>query len=343
MTLLPDSGLIPVRLRFMQMLIVCGSVAVPLELTRAATPANFQSGFLRQGQDYDSEAAASVLNQLAVADSLGPGDHWVEIHVNMRYFGQRQIRFDADPQGNGLLPCLSRELLEQIGVRLDSLADPALLQVACVALGQLIPDSKVVLDGGRLQLSISIPQIAMRRDATGRVDPALWDYGINAAFINYQTSAQQTAHKETGTSSSADLYLNTGINLGAWRLRSNQSVRQDAQGRREWTRAYAYAQRDLPGTHANLTLGETYTGGDVFRSVPIKGGLIKTDQEMLPDSLQGYAPVIRGVAQSRAKLEVLQNGYPIYSTYVSAGPYEIDDLNTAGSGELEIVLTEADG
>ncbi|WP_246771739.1 FimD/PapC N-terminal domain-containing protein, partial [Pseudomonas syringae] len=163
MTLLPDSGLIPVRLRFMQMLIVCGSVAVPLELTRAATPANFQSGFLRQGQDYDSEAAASVLNQLAVADSLGPGDHWVEIHVNMRYFGQRQIRFDADPQGNGLLPCLSRELLEQIGVRLDSLADPALLQVACVALGQLIPDARVVLDGGRLQLSISIPQIAMRR------------------------------------------------------------------------------------------------------------------------------------------------------------------------------------
>ncbi|KPY08965.1 Outer membrane usher protein fimD [Pseudomonas savastanoi pv. nerii] len=343
MTLLPDSGLIPVRLRFMQVLIVCGSVTVVLEPTRAATAVNFQPGFLRQGQNYDSAAAASVLNQLSAVESLGPGEHWVEIHVNMRYFGQRQIRFDADPQGNGLLPCLSPELLEQIGVRLGSLADPALLQVACVALGQLIPDARVVLDGSRLQLSISIPQIAMRRDANGRVDPALWDYGINAAFINYQTSAQQTTHRETGTSSSADLYLNTGINLGSWRLRSNQSVRQDAQGNREWTRAYAYAQRDLPGTHANLTLGETYTGGDVFRSVPIKGGLIKTDQEMLPDSLQGYAPVIRGVAQSRAKLEVLRNGYPIYSTYVSAGPYEIDDLNTAGSGELEIVLTEADG
>ncbi|KPX09176.1 fimbria/pilus outer membrane usher protein [Pseudomonas syringae] len=343
MTLLPDSGFIPVRLRFMQVLIVCGSVTVVLEPTRAATAVNFQPGFLRQGQDYDSAAAASVLNQLSAVESLGPGEHWVEIHVNMRYFGQRQIRFDADPQGNGLLPCLSPELLEQIGVRLGSLADPALLQVACVALGQLIPDARVVLDGGRLQLSISIPQIAMRRDANGRVDPALWDYGINAAFINYQTSAQQTTHRETGTSSSADLYLNTGINLGSWRLRSNQSVRQDAQGNREWTRAYAYAQRDLPGTHANLTLGETYTGGDVFRSVPIKGGLIKTDQEMLPDSLQGYAPVIRGVAQSRAKLEVLRNGYPIYSTYVSAGPYEIDDLNTAGSGELEILLTEADG
>ncbi len=36
MTLLPDSGFIPVRLRFMQVLIVCGSVTVPLELTKAA-------------------------------------------------------------------------------------------------------------------------------------------------------------------------------------------------------------------------------------------------------------------------------------------------------------------
>ncbi|WP_164608634.1 fimbria/pilus outer membrane usher protein, partial [Pseudomonas viridiflava] len=31
------------------------------------------------------------------------------------------------------------------------------------------------------------------------------------------------------------------------------------------------------------------------------------------------------------------------STYVSAGPYVIDDLTTAGSGELEVVLTEVDG
>uniref|UniRef100_UPI0013E0651F fimbria/pilus outer membrane usher protein n=1 Tax=Pseudomonas viridiflava TaxID=33069 RepID=UPI0013E0651F len=95
-----------------------------------------------------------------------------------------------------------------------------------------------------------------------------------------------------------DLYLNSGINLGAWRLRSNQSVRHDEEGRREWTRAYAYAQRDPPGAHANLTIGETSTDSDVFRSEPIKGALIKTDQEMLPDTAQGYAPVIRGVAQS---------------------------------------------
>lgn len=100
----------------------------------------------------------------------------------------------------------------------------------------------------------------------------------------------------------------------------------------------------MPGTHANLTLGETSTGGEVFRSLPIKGLVIATDMAMLPDVLQGYAPVIRGVANSRARLEVFNNGYPIYTTYVSAGPYLIDDLSIGGgSGELEVVLTEADG
>ncbi|WP_163004122.1 fimbria/pilus outer membrane usher protein, partial [Pseudomonas viridiflava] len=102
----------------------------------------------------------------------------------------------------------------------------------------------------------------------------------------------------TGRRNSADLYLNSGINLGAWRLRSNQSIRHDEEGGRQWKRAYAYAQRDLPGTHANLTLGETYTASYGFASVPIEGALTKTDQEMLPDALHGYEPVFRGVEQS---------------------------------------------
>ncbi len=231
-----------------------------------------------------------------------------------------------------------------MGLKLDSLAEPLPASVSCVDLPAFVPGAQMAFDSGQLLLSISIPQIALRRDVVGYVDPERWDYGINAAFINYQASAQHNSSRTRGNSSSQDLYLNSGVNLGAWRLRSNHALRQDEDGDRQWTRAYTYAQRDLPGTRANLTLGETFTGGDVFRSLPFKGVLVASDLGMLPDVLQGYAPIIRGVAQTRAKLEVLQNGYPIYSTYVAPGPYEIDDLGLAGgSGELEIVLTEADG
>lgn len=342
----PMRAVVPMRLRIAQLLCIGGSFALLFE-TRPALGVHsieFESGFMRQNSAHPSDAGALALSALANSNELGPGRYWVDIQINLHYFGQREMAFDLSPDGERLLPCLSPELLEQLGVRLESLADPALLQRPCVDLFALIPGAQIDFDAGKLLLAVSIPQIAMRRDVIGHVDPELWDYGINAAFINYQASAQQGSSRHGGKNNSDDLNLNSGINLGAWRLRSNQSMRQDTDGKREWARAYTYAQRDLPGTHASLTLGETFSSGDVFRSVPLKGALISSDLGMLPDALQGYAPIIRGVAQSRAKLEILQNGYPIYSTYVSAGPYEIDDLSTiGGSGELEIVLTEADG
>lgn len=332
------------RLHFVHLFVIgSGAALIESKPAQAASRLEFQSGFMRQSPHHNSDAGALALGALANSPDLGPGRYRVDVSVNHKYAGQREIVFESSPQGDQLLPCFTAELLEEFGVRLQSLADPALLQATCIDLPTLIPSAQTAFDGSALRLDISIPQIVMRRDMIGQVDPERWDYGINAAFVNYQASAQQGTGNG-GSTRSQDLYLNSGLNLGPWRLRSNQSLRQDEQGRDTWSRAYAYAQRDLPGMNANLTLGETSTSGDVFRSLPLKGVVLNSDMGMLPDVMQAYAPVIRGVALSRAKLEVLQNGYPIYSTYVSAGPYEIDDLSTAGgSGELEIVITEADG
>ncbi|NWL23406.1 fimbria/pilus outer membrane usher protein [Pseudomonas umsongensis] len=333
------------RLRLVHLLVIGSSGAALLEAqpALAVSSVEFQHSFLRQSPDHASDTGALALNALNNNHDLGPGRYWVDIQVNRVYFGQREIEFVLSDDDR-LLPCLSAPLLAELGVRLDSVADPTLLQSSCIDLQRLIPGAEIEFDSSQLLLALSIPQIAMRRDVHGQIDPEHWDYGINTAFVSYQVSAQQGTNRYRGHQSSDDLYLNSGVNLGAWRLRSNQSLRQNDHGKREWSRAYTYAQRDLPGTHANLTLGETFTSGDVFRSLPIKGALISSDLGMLPDVLQGYAPIIRGVAQTRAKLEILQSGYPIYSTYVSPGPYEIDDLSTIGSsGELEIVLTEADG
>lgn len=336
----------PARLHFVHLLVVGSGGASFAEAKSApvTTPVEFQSGFMRQGPDHASDAGTLALNALNQAHDLGPGRYRVDIQVNRVSFGQREIEFFFGPEQERLVPCLSDELLEQMGVRTDRLAEPELLQTRCVDLLAMIPGAAIDFDGSQLSLILSIPQVAMRRDVAGQIDPERWDHGINAAFVSYQASAQQGTSRYRGKQNSDDLYLNGGINLGPWRLRSHQSLRQNDDGDREWTRANTYVQRDLPGTHANLTLGETFTSGDVFKSLPIKGALIASDVGMLSDSLQAYAPIIRGVAQTRAKLEVVQNGYPVYTTYVSAGPYEIDNLSTNGaSGELEIVLTEADG
>lgn len=334
------------RVRLTFLFVVGGGGITSLQSTaiQASQAVEFQPGFMRQGGIEAAGAAERALANLSNQHSLAPGRYRVSLYVNLNYVDEREIDFQLDAHQNQLMPCLSFGLLESFGVRLDSLVDPQPAQQDCIDVRGLIPGAHINFDSSKLSLALSIPQIAMRRDVAGYIDPERWDAGINAAFVNYQVSAQQASRRLGGSDISDDLYLNSGVNLGAWRLRSNQSLRQNPEGRREWARAYTYAQRDLPGTRANLTLGETFTSGDVFKSLPIKGMVIASDLSMLPDVLQGYAPIIRGIAQTRAKLEILQNGYPIYSTYVSPGPYEIDDLSTAGgSGELEIVLTEADG
>lgn len=322
-------------------MIVGSGLSLPFSGSAAAAPLEFQSSFMRQLGDEQDGALA--LRSLSNDDALAPGRYQVSISVNQQYFDHRELAFTAGSDER-LSACLSRPLLEEMGARLDALTTDEGLKTDCIDLPRLIPGATVEFDGSRLKLNISIPQIAMRRDAAGYVDPSRWDQGINTAFVNYQASAQQSRSDLNGRKHGADLYLNSGVNLGGWRLRSNHSLRHDSQGSRDWNSAYTYAQHDLPATFGQLTLGETFTPGDVFRSLPIQGINLQSDMGMLPDSMQGYAPVIRGVAQTRAKVEIRQNGYPIYSTYVPPGPYEINDLNVAGgSGELEIVVTEDDG
>lgn len=331
---------------FLQCTVLIGASITGLKTdsAHASTPVEFQSTFMRQIDTHDLDAGALALNTLSSTLHLTPGRYRVSIDINLSFFDSREIDFAANPQGDELTPCLSPTLLNDMGVKLDGLEQSVGELDTCVDIVRLIPGATVHMDGGKLTLSLSIPQIAMRRDIAGYVDPQRWDYGINSAFVNYQLSAQQSRNDQTGHNNSHDLYVNSGLNLGVWRLRSNNTFRSDAKGDRTWSRAYTYLQRDLPGAHSQLTLGETFTPGDVFRSVPIRGVQIASDMSMLPDSQQHYAPTIRGVAQTRARLEIRQNGFPVYSTYVSAGPYEINDLTLAsGSGELEIILTEADG
>lgn len=69
-----------------------------------------------------------------------------------------------------------------------------------------------------------------------------------------------------------------------------------------------------------------------------------SDDRMLPDSLRGYAPVVRGIANSNARVTVLQGKSQLYETTVAPGPFAIDDLfATNFSGDLTVVVTEADG
>ncbi|HKS11416.1 MAG TPA: fimbria/pilus outer membrane usher protein [Pseudomonas sp.] len=326
--------------------LLVGGLTLALISTASAevSHAQFQAGFMRQPPGHSADAGALALQTLAAHTPLAAGRYRVAMLVNLNPLEDQHIDFLDAPDGRGLQACLTGDLLRSLNLREEALDSPLPTDGRCVDLAALIPQAGVEFDPSRLRLSLSIPQIALHQDRWGIVPERRWDAGINAAFVNYQASAQHSSRHDGRSTTTQDLYLNTGLNLAGWRLRSKQTLRDNEAGERQWTRTDTYAQRDLPGMRANLTLGETFTGGEVFRSFAFAGARLASDQDMLADAQQHYAPVIRGVAQTRAKIEVLRNGYPIYSTYVAAGPYAIDDLSVgSGHGELEIVVTEADG
>jgi len=247
----------------------------------------FQAGFMFQHPDQPADSALLALRQLATTVDLAPGIYRVDVSVNLEYVGQRELRFELDNTGDHLQPCLSPTLLGELGLRLEALPDPALLEQPCLDLAAVVPGARVDFDGSQLRLAVSIPQIALRRDVRGQVDPALWDSGINAAFVNYQASTLQGENRGQGRFDSHDLYLNSGVNLGGWRLRSNQTWRQDSQGQREWTRAYTYAQGYAllpylrPYKNNALVLNTDRLGPDVeiengtSQVVPRRGAVVK--------------------------------------------------------------------
>ncbi|EDK4010583.1 fimbrial biogenesis outer membrane usher protein [Salmonella enterica subsp. enterica] len=106
----------------------------------------------------------------------------------------------------------------------------------------------------------------------------------------------------------------------------------------------SYVQRDIAALRSQIMVGDTWTASDVFDSAQIRGVRLYTDDDMLPSSQNGFAPVVRGVAKSNATVIIRQNKYVIYQSAVPQGAFEITDLNTtSGGGDLDVTIKEEDG
>lgn len=105
-----------------------------------------------------------------------------------------------------------------------------------------------------------------------------------------------------------------------------------------------YLQRDITALRAQMLVGDSYTRGETFNSFSLRGLRMYNDDRMLPGGISTYAPTIRGVANSNAKVTVTQGGNKIYESTVPPGAFEIDDLSTTGYGsDLIVTIEESDG
>jgi outer membrane usher protein len=103
-------------------------------------------------------------------------------------------------------------------------------------------------------------------------------------------------------------------------------------------------ERDLDALEAQLTIGDFHTRGDVFDAIGLRGVRIASDDRMQPPSLLRYAPVVRGVASTHARVQVRQGTTLIHDTTVAPGPFALQDVQPLGyGGALDVRVIEADG
>lgn len=280
--------------------------------------------------------------------SQAPGNYHVDIIVDDALVETGDIRFTAGKNENGdetLQPCLSSEQLKRWGVKTALFPAHSAEPGECVNL-QAIPQASADFQFSAQRLVLSIPQAAIDLPARGYVPPQMWDEGITAAMLNYSLSGATSRAKTGAGASSNSQYANLrpGINIGPWRLRNYTTWSRDPSGKDQWDTVYSYLQRAVIPLKAQLTFGDSSAPADVFDSMPFRGVQLASDDDMLPDSLKGYAPVVRGIARTNAQVVIRQNGYQIYQSYVAPGAFEISDMYpTGGAGDLDVTIKEADG
>ncbi|HEE9787012.1 TPA: fimbrial biogenesis outer membrane usher protein [Enterobacter soli] len=283
----------------------------------------------------------STLTNFINDNGLLPGTYLTTIMWDRDVVDKRELSWVLSDDKQRLLPELTKADLRELGVKVDAVPDMKDLDDATKIqdISRFIENARYDYDQDNQTLRLVIPQIYRDQAVAGAIDPKFWDDGAPVAWTSYQFSGSQQ-HDSFGKTSSSWLGLESGINLGAWRLRNN-STWSDNTG---WEAIASTLQRDIKTLKSQLEFGQTYTNGELFDSVQMTGVKLETDTSMLPSSQQGFAPVVRGIANSDAKVTIQQNGYTIYQSNVSPGPFEIHDLSQVTSGaDLEVTVEEADG
>ena len=335
------------------------SAAPAAALPDASAAANGADASANGGYaDFDRSLLAGAgqnttdLSRFEHGNPVLPGSYNADVYLNGVWVGRSDIRFAAASANASAMPCIDRRLLDQLGLHPTKLSAETIANLSdpktCVSIGSLIPGAAMTFDMTQLRADVSVPQAYMGQMARGYVNPEYWDAGVPAALLNYNFNSYRS-NSQGQTQTTSYLGLNSGVNLGPWHFREDATVNWESgaagsPARSQWQNIDTYVQRDLSSLRAQLTIGDSFTDGAVFDSYGIRGIQLGTDDRMLPQSLQGYAPVVHGVAQTNAKVTVRQNGVVIYETTVAPGPFTLNDLYPTGyGGNLQVTVTEADG
>lgn len=291
------------------------------------------------------------VSHFARAGYVMPGNYPLTLNVNSTEVREVTVSFAApvnDPHDS--VPCLTPEMVSLFGLKeelIEKLIWKNLAGKRCLDDSSL-PGMAVAGDLSTGSLKISLPQAYLEYSAHDWDPPSRWDDGVTGVLFDYNLNASESRMFSGSSSNTTSLSGSgtAGANIGPWRLRADWQASRYSSGnyttqRFDWSRFYLY--RALPKIGAKLTLGESDLDSSLFDSFRFVGGSLITDDSMLPPNLQGYAPEVTGVARTNAKVTISQQGRVIYESQVAPGPFRIQELSSAVSGQLDVKVEEQDG
>lgn len=316
-----------------------------LQIINVKTQANEQhyrfdpSLLLENGQYID-------IKKFNKSNYINEGKYLVTVFINNNFYEQKEVKFKLDRTGN-IYPCFvfSELILMNILVNQENgLTNKKSSQ--CLFLHEIIPNAETHFENTIFRLNLSVPQIYIKKEVRGFIHKDKLNAGSTMFFANYDGNYYK--NKSKGYNYSYGFAsIHGGFNLGLWQFRqqtsfSYTSTKNSNASAFNWIRTYV--QRPISSIHSQLLAGEISSMGSMFGSLVFRGIQLMSDDRMLPESQIGYAPVIRGIARTTARVSVKQNNVEIYQTTVSPGEFEITDLYpTSYQGDLLVEVLEANG
>ena len=307
------------------------SSSSPLSTSAEFEDVEFDTAFLGQQPHID-------LSKFSNTNHVQPGILRVDIHVNSVLSYTDFVRFDPDDQGHGR-PCLTGKQVLRAGIRnLGSLSEHG-----CSTISNWVPGASYQFDQAAQTLNLIIPQAYVQPGERHAVDPNLWETGIPVLHSQYSFAGSHSDVKNVQNRSFFGRFDNT-LSAFGWQFKNGMTVSHSPKTGWNNQVLNAYLRTDVEQLQGELKFGEIYTSGVMFDTFNLKGATLTSYDEFLSDQHLGYAPVVRGVAETNATVTITQNGVQIYKVNVPPGPFEISDLRGAGySGTLLVSVAEANG
>ncbi|TNV20451.1 fimbrial biogenesis outer membrane usher protein [Buttiauxella sp. B2] len=280
--------------------------------------------------------------------SLPPGSYSVDIYVNDYWRGRHEILLSKDKSGD-LATCHSAYFLDSIGInsiRMNKTFAEDKNYCGTINKWDVYGNAVETFNAGQLELRMSVPQAYLDNTDSNYVQPEQWQKGIPAINLGYMGdyySMQQRGDNRT-SSDSAWLGLDIRASASGWLLEHFGSLDWNNDSGKHYSSNRTTLKKPLIGWKSMLSAGQFYTDNKLFDGLSILGASLESHDQMHPDNTLSWAPNIRGIAETNARVTVTQDGRIIHQTSVPAGPFSIESILPANTGaDLLVTIQESDG